>query len=114
MGVSRREVLMIGVRLSGEEYEQAGGFETFEKYDVDFKNANQGNCILYDGMNGKYAIVGLLIYASDDMRFGDNEGFPLLEIKDIDKITSAFIKQFVKEKFNIEREVAHYIVSHFY
>ncbi len=112
MGVSRREMIVYGVKLTYEEYDKAGGYEKFEEYHYNKKK--EGVAIVSDGMNGEYAIVGVFLFIGGDHRFDDDTGIPIMELKQPDSIVKEVIQDFVKERFEITREAKLYALSHYY
>lgn len=113
MGVSRHEIIIYGISIGYETYNEAGGYDKFEdKYD--FNKKKDGIIILQDGMSGKYCIVGVGLFIGGDHRFDDENDIPLIEIKEPESIVEEVIIDFVKEKFNVTGECKIYALSHYW
>ena len=66
MGVNEQLIIMIGCDVGYDTYNQAGGFDKFEKLDiVEEGKENVGRiAVISDGMSGDYCMVGIPIYVS--------------------------------------------------
>src|SRR5580692_2098279 len=90
MSVQRNDIVMIGHKVSFEEYEEAYPDKAereawvddvesyrFDKFNVEPKPWDGKLTGIHDDMNGKYVIVGYLVNSS---KAEDGEGMPMVEL----------------------------------
>lgn len=125
MGTSRHDMVFYGVRLDYATYGSLrydkDGNEVGLEHPLDeywWRNEDRKGkdvlVIVSDGMSCKYALVGFILYVTGDDRWGENDGFPLMEIKEQDPKLGAMILDWVREKFGHESyECKTYVLSHY-
>ncbi len=123
MSVQTNQYLMYGVCKPFEfkkEWEKENGkdfYDTFESFmdDNAFNkkiNHKDGIFCLYDGMNGKYIIIGrVLEKGSDDEPFVAN-GKPT-SFTEPSELEKEFISNSIERNFGIKEEMKHWLITHY-
>lgn len=113
MSVQINQYLIYGAILSYEEYGKSdGGYERFEKYtDSAFKadDMNPGGLhCLFDGMNGKYIVIGRCLKKSVDGQFLES-----MEIEPISHDLAEMTRLLVKSELGIDEPMALHLITHY-
>lgn len=118
MGVECNHYQMIGVKLTFKEYQEhiKKEFNVEDSFDIEepyHDNAftgihhHNGLCIISDGMNGKYACIGVVLKKSDNYSME-------WDYENKEKIPSKKkIAEMIKEQLKIEGKVQLYDFPHY-
>lgn len=123
MSVQTNQYLFFGVKKDfnwSKEWEKETGkdfYETFEDFmdDSAFKkdiHHKDGIFCLYDGMNGKYIIIGRVLAkgCDDEPCIADNEPMCFTEPTPLEK---EFISNSIERNFGIKEELKHWLITHY-
>ena len=123
MSVQTNQYLMYGISKPFQfvkDWEKETGkdfYETFEDYmdDSAFKkdiHHKDGIFCLFDGMNGKYIIIGRVLYkGTDDEPFvADGKPLSFTEPTDLEK---ELISNSIERVFGVKEEMKHWLVTHY-
>jgi len=125
MSVQTNQYLMYGVAYpyqfvkDWEQKNEKDFYDTFERFMDDNafnKKTNHvdGIFCLFDGMNGKYIVIGrVLDKGSDDEPFIADNGAPLA-FSNMSELENEFIENSIERNFGIsvKGELKHYIITH--
>jgi hypothetical protein len=111
MSVQKNEFLMIGIDVGykGVQYESKPMYKDVEMSDVLYDDAEYG--VLFDGMNGKYAIIGKVLIKNKE----EYDGIDLTQFSQ-GEILEHFlqVKEWFKQKFGEDVCPQLIIISHFH
>ena len=122
MSVQTNQYLMYGILKDFEwskEWEKETGkdfYETFEDFmdDSAFNKKithKDGIFCLFDGMNGKYIIIGrVLDKGSDDDPLIGSSGIPI-SFEPLSELEDEFISNSIERNFGITGKLKHYVVT---
>ena len=123
MSVQVNQYLIIGVKKDfnwSKEWEKETGkdfYDTFEGFmdDSAFKkeiNHKDGIFCLYDGMNGKYIIIGrVLAKGCDDYPFiADGEPMCFTQLSVLE---TELIENSIQRNFGIKEDLRHWLITHY-
>lgn len=115
MSVQRNQYLMYGHLIQKEQISK-DFYDKFERFldDSAYKldvNHIDGIFCLYDGMSGKYAIIGRVLEKSTDHEcIADCEPITMPSMTELE---IELIEESIKRNFGIEPECDYYLVTHY-
>ena len=123
MSVQTNQYLMYGIMKpysfvkQWEEEKQKDFYDTFEEFcdDSAYKPEvihKDGIFCLFDGMNGKFIIIGRVIHKTTDDDPFMASGYPIT-FADFTPLEKELITNSIRRNFNIEGELKHYFVTHY-
>ena len=116
MGVNRNEIIIQGVKLTHEQFNEAGGYEKFEKllYDTYKKGTRRKLSIFADGMCGEYAFIGFPLFVGGNSRDGeDGINVPIL-IEPPKGCEEKATLDFVRDNFGVNQDKCETYVFSYY
>lgn len=113
MSVQVNQYLIYGAILSYEKYgKEDGSYERFEKYtDSAFKKDDlnpSGLHCLFDGMNGKYIVIGRCLKKSVDGDFLEST-----KIDPINNDLAEMTRLLIKAELGIDEPLGLYLITHY-
>lgn len=117
MGVDRSDLIVVGVDIGQELYDddhwELEGESHYEKYDYRSKSKEGEIAYIYDGMSGRYFIVGELV-KSDYEGYSGLGRFVHDEKSKEFKASKKRVKKFIQEMFGIEVEPKYITMTHYH
>ena len=113
MSTQINQYIIYGIKLNYEDYKGDVWYDKFEPYmDSPFKGIKHHNglCVLFDGMDGDYIVIGHVVYKTDDGgHFAD--AVPIGELSDRER---EFVRNNINLAFGIDAENSqYYVVGHY-
>jgi len=114
MSVQINQYLVYGTKL---DYEKYGGEEWYDKfypyYDNAFKGIHHhdGICVIDDGMNGEYIVVGRVLYKTGNYQFFEG-AIPIDNL--LTSMEKEFIETAAKSLLNTEEvKFGYFLIGHY-
>lgn len=113
MGVYHEHIILYGWRVP---YETVGDwdYEKREQYYYDEVGENSIG-LVFDGMSGDYALVGVIQYLSESNRSG-RPAIPLIELSEPSREMEQELYRVVYQEMDLDPEQPpeHYVLTHFH